>query len=55
MAKGVSNAAVPAGAVAVKREVHDAIVDFRKSGKKAFAYLEYAGEREYFIAAACWP
>jgi protease-4 len=35
------------------QEVHDAIVDFRKSGKKAFAYLEYAGEREYFIAAAC--
>ena len=35
------------------QEVHDAIVDFRKSGKKAFAYLEYAGEREYYIAVAC--
>ena len=35
------------------QEVHDAIVDFRKSGKKAFAYLEYAGEREYYIATAC--
>jgi protease-4 len=35
------------------QEVHDAIVDFRKSGKPAIAYLEYAGEREYFIATAC--
>jgi protease-4 len=35
------------------QEVHDAILDFRKSGKLAVAYLEYAGEREYYIAAAC--
>ena len=35
------------------QEVHDAIVDFRKSGKQAIAYLEYASEREYFIATAC--
>jgi len=35
------------------QEVHDAIVDFRKSGKPAIAFLEYAGEREYYIAAAC--
>ena len=35
------------------QEVHDAILDFRKSGKQAIAYLEYAGEREYFIATAC--
>lgn len=35
------------------QEVHDAIVDFRSSGKKAVAFLEYAGEKEYFIATAC--
>jgi protease-4 len=35
------------------QEVHDAILDFRKSGKPAIAYLEYAGEREYYIASAC--
>ncbi len=35
------------------QEVHDAIVDFRKSGKPALAFLEYAGEHEYLIASAC--
>ena len=35
------------------QEVRDAILDFRKSGKPALAFLEYAGEREYSIATAC--
>jgi protease-4 len=35
------------------QEVHDAIADFRKSGKQAIAFLEYAGEKEYFLATAC--
>ena len=35
------------------QEVHDAVVDFRKSGKPALAFLEYAGEHEYLIASAC--
>ena len=35
------------------QEVHDAILDFRKSGKQAIAYLEYASEREYYVATAC--
>ncbi|MEW5983382.1 MAG: signal peptide peptidase SppA [Acidobacteriota bacterium] len=35
------------------QEVRDAIVDFRRSGKKAVAFLEYGGDREYFIASAC--
>lgn len=35
------------------QEVHDAILDFRKSGKQAIAYLEYAEERQYYIATAC--
>ena len=34
------------------QELHDAIVDFRKSGKKAIAFLEYGGDREYFLASA---
>jgi protease-4 len=35
------------------QELHDAIVDFRRSGKQAVAFLEYAGEREYYLATAC--
>ena len=35
------------------QELRDAIVDFRRSGKRAVAYLEYGGEREYFLASAC--
>jgi protease IV len=35
------------------QEVHDAVADFRKSGKLAIAYLEQAGEKEYYIATAC--
>jgi protease-4 len=35
------------------QEVRDAIADFRKSGKKAVAYLEYGGDREYFVATGC--
>lgn len=41
------------GLWAKAQEVHDAIVDFRESGKPAIAFLEYASEREYFIASAC--
>jgi protease-4 len=35
------------------QEVRDAILDFRKSGKPAFAYLEYADDRIYYLATAC--
>ena len=35
------------------QELRDAIVDFRTSGKKAYAYLEYGGDREYFVATGC--
>jgi protease-4 len=34
------------------QEIRDAIVDFRKSGKPVYAYLEYGGDREYFLASA---
>ena len=34
------------------QEMRDAIVDFRKSGKKAIAFLEYGGDREYYLATA---
>ena len=34
-------------------EVRDAILDFRRSGKKAVAFLEYGGDREYFLATGC--
>jgi protease IV len=38
---------------AKSQEIRDAILDFRKSGKKTVAYLEYGGEQEYFLATAC--
>jgi protease IV len=34
------------------QEIRDAVLDFRKSGKRVSAYLEYAGEREYYLATA---
>jgi protease IV len=35
------------------QEVRDAVLDFRQSGKPIVAYLEYGGEREYYLASAC--
>src|SRR5712691_8373905 len=34
------------------QEIRDAVLDFRKSGKPVYAYLEYAGDREYYLATA---
>ena len=34
------------------QELRDAVVAFRKSGKKVIAFLEYGGEREYYLASA---
>jgi protease-4 len=34
------------------QEMRDAVVDFRKSGKMVVAYLEYGGDREYYLASA---
>ncbi len=34
------------------QEIRDALVAFRKSGKPLYAYLEYGGDREYFLATA---
>ena len=33
--------------------MRDAILDFRKSGKRVNAYLEDSGDREYYLATAC--
>lgn len=35
------------------QELRDAILDFRKSGKPVAAFLEYGGDREYYLATAC--
>jgi protease-4 len=35
------------------QELRDAVLDFRRSGKMAVAYLEYGGDREYYLATAC--
>jgi protease-4 len=34
------------------QELRDAVLDFRKSGKKVTAFLEYGGDREYYLASA---
>src|SRR5215216_784162 len=34
------------------QEVREAVLDFRKSGKPIYAYLEYGGDREYYLATA---
>ena len=34
------------------QELRDAILDFRKSGKRISAYLEQGGDREYYLATA---
>jgi len=34
-------------------EVRDAILDFKTSRKPIIAYMEFGGEQEYFLAAAC--
>ena len=35
------------------QELREAVISFRASGKKAFAYLEEAGTLEYFLATSC--
>jgi protease-4 len=34
------------------QEVRDAVIEFKKSGKPVYAYLEYGGDREYYLATA---
>ena len=34
------------------QELREALVDFKKSGKPVYAFLEYGGDREYYLATA---
>jgi protease IV len=34
------------------QEIRDAVIDFRASGKPIYAYLEYADDRNYYVATA---
>src|SRR5207244_8004666 len=34
------------------QEVRDAVIDFKKSGKPVYAFMEYGGDREYYFATA---
>jgi protease-4 len=34
------------------QEIREAVLDFKKSGKPIYAYLEYGGDREYYLATA---
>ena len=31
------------------QEIRDAVLDFKKSGKPVYAYIEYGGDREYYL------
>jgi protease-4 len=44
---------LPASGWAKAQELRDAITRFRKSGKPAYAHLEYSGNLEYYLASAC--
>ena len=35
------------------REIRDALIDFRSSGKRVVCYMETGGNREYVLASAC--
>jgi protease-4 len=35
------------------QELRDAILDYRRSGKPAYAYVEYGDDRVYYLATAC--
>lgn len=34
------------------QELRDAVLEFRRSGKRVIAFLEYGGDREYYLASA---
>jgi protease-4 len=34
------------------QEIRDAVVEFKKSGKPVYAYVDYGGDREYYLATA---
>jgi len=34
------------------QEIRDAVLDFKKSGKPVYAYMEYGGDKEYYLASA---
>jgi protease-4 len=34
------------------QEIRDAVIDFRTSGKPVYAYVEYGGDRDYYLASA---
>src|SRR5215210_2340271 len=40
------------GGWAKSDEIRDAIADFRKAGKPIYAYMEFGGDKEYYVATA---
>src|ERR1700742_2000630 len=40
------------GGGAKAEEIRDAVADFRKSGKPIYSYMEYGGDKEYYVATA---
>src|SRR5919199_1396641 len=40
------------GGWAKAEEIRDAVADFRKSGKPIYSYMEFGGDKEYFISTA---
>ncbi|HET8646361.1 MAG TPA: signal peptide peptidase SppA [Vicinamibacteria bacterium] len=44
---------LPDSGWATVQELRDGIARFRKSGKPAYAHLEFCGNKEYYLATAC--
>jgi protease-4 len=44
---------LPEAGWATMQELRDALSRFRRSGKPAYAHLEFCGNKEYYLASAC--
>src|SRR5947209_10432374 len=49
---GLLDVGMVGGGWAKAEEVRDAVADFRKSGKPIYSYMEFGGDKEYYIATA---
>jgi protease-4 len=45
--------ALPGAGWGKVQELRDAVLRFRRSGKPAYAHLEFCGNKEYYLATAC--
>src|SRR5947209_13381142 len=49
---GLLDVGMVGGGWAKAEEIRDAVADFRKSGKPIYSYMEFGGDKEYYISTA---